>query len=1360
MKKYFDFTLLLIFLSFSGYAQSGKLFSVDKELSSSLINDVFQDKYGLIWIATEDGLNRYDGSKFTIYKQNDRDGGGLLNNYIRIINEDKKGRLLIGYFNGLQKYDYATDTFRDIPIMLESGYEYSSHVLSILERKNGDILIGTSGQGLLKLTGAGDELKAMQDSRQSPSNFINYMYEDKHQNLWISTQDLGLFQLGTDNKLKNYSYQKGISCNNISSMVEDTAGNLYMGSLDKGLFKYDKAADTFTSIHSKENPSLSISTLYLSKEGVICIGTEGTGMKIFDPVSGKITDSNFNVTAVDFSKAKINSIIGDASGNIWAGMFQKGVLLIPKNTNNFKYFGHKSIKSDIIGSSSVIALHRDHEGILWVGTDGDGIYGIGADGEQVAHFQHTADPNSVPATVMTIFEDSNNDLWIGSYLNGMAKLDRKTGKCEYVKNLVDHNSDPVQRVFSFEEDEDKHLWIGTMGSSLFKMDLKTKKITHYNPKGNNDYSSTKNIINNAWIDCLLLSSDNKLYIGTYDGLGCLDIKTNDFVSTHGTNRMLVGHIVYSLHEDKAGTIWIGTSKGLMYIEKGSSQIKNYTTENGLASNVICSIKSDDNNNLWISTNYGISKMDLQTRNFINYYADDGLQGNEFSKDAAYVGKDGQIFFGGINGITYFNPNEITVQARELNVRITDFYIHDQSVKKGMKSGNKTIINSSVLKADTFQLSHHDNSFSIEFSAMEFNNPERITYLYAFGDDDWIKLRPGTNNVTFNNLSPGTYTFKVKAEDYNTFSDERAITIIISPAWYLTNLAFTGYAVIVIAILSFIAKLLYNRYRSRKKIQEHIHAKQINEAKLQFFINIAHEIRTPMTLIISPLKKLMSGDKEGREQKTYLMMHRNSERILSLINQLMDIRKIDKGQMQLQFQEVEIIGFIKDICAIFEEQIEAKKINLHFRHQMESLHAWIDPKNFDKIILNVLANAIKFTPEGGKIVLDLTTGVDKSKAAHLQNYFEISISDTGSGIEESELEHIFECFYQTESSRIGNNGGTGIGLHLSRSIAELHHGTIKAENNKNGLGSRFIIQLPAGAGHLSKDAMVQAPSNPLKIEKAVAPAGLETIQIEETKIKAKSKYRLLVVDDDDEIRNYISQELDTAYQITTCANGKEALSLALKETPDLIISDIMMPEMDGITLCRKIKQNVNINHVPVILLTAKSEEEDNLEGLGIGADAFIVKPFNLDILDKTIQNIIKNREILRNNFTGNQQQKDRVKEVKLKSADEKLMTKIMDVINENISNPTLSVEMLAQEIGISRVHLHRKTKELTNQSSRDLIKNIRLQQAANLLSSKNLSVSEVAYAVGFTNIATFSSAFKEFYGESPSSYMATHLTTVE
>ena len=678
----------------------------------------------------------------------------------------------------------------------------------------------------------------------------------------------------------------------------------------------------------------------------------------------------------------------------------------------------------------------------------------------------------------------------------------------------------------------------------------------------------------------------------------------------------------------------------------------------------------------------------------------------------------------------------------------------------MKSGKYDIVDAAVMDADRFHLAHNDNSFSIELSAMDFANPERITYQYSLKDEDWLNLRPGTNTVNFTNLAPGTYRFWFKAKDYSHYSGVKEISIVLSPAWYFSDLAKMVYGLILATVFGLVLLQIRQRQRTRQKMQEHLHAKQINEAKLQFFINISHEIRTPMSLIISPLKKLISLDQDRERQKSYATMQRNAERILLLINQLMDIRKIDKGQLQLKFQETEIVGFIKELCAIFDEQAQAKGIEVSFHHPMEQLPVWVDPNHFDKVILNVLSNAFKFTPKHGKINLSLHTGEDDTAAKELRQYYEIVISDSGIGIEESEQEKIFECFYQVRKTQNHFGEGTGIGLNLTRSILELHHGSIRAENNQEGQGCRFIMRLPLGKDHLKSeepmDILLLVQKSEATIPALSTPAG----EAAEVKVKAKTKSRVLVVDDDEEIRKYICQEFASEYHMMESANGKQALSILLNKTPDLIISDVMMPEMDGITLCRKIKQNVNINHIPIVLLTAKSEEADKLAGLGIGADAYMVKPFNMEILKKTVQNIIRNREMLRNNFNGNQHQSDKVQKVALKSADEKLLNKLYTIINQNMDNPALSVEMISSEIGISRVHLHRKLKELTNQSTRDFIRNIRLQQAANLLSSKHLNISEVAFAVGFTNLATFSTAFKELYGVSPTAYMESHLNQHE
>ena len=1318
-----------------------------------MLNKIYQDRDGIIWITTEDGLNRYDGAKFTVYRNEKDNPHSLLNDYVRTLFEDSQGRLFIGSLNGLQIYDRTTDSFTTIPMYLSDGASTAPNVGIMLERNNGEILIGTSGHSMFLLETKGDSIEAKQINQFVPSNLITCSYQDRKGNLWVATGDNGIFRFGKDKQPQHYSGEKSIAYNTVSSMCEDKQGNLYIGSLKKGLFRYDDKVDSFIPIIYSPNPNLPIKVLYPGDQDEIFIGTDGSGMKMYDIQDQKIKEANFNITTFNLKKAKIHSILKDKVGNIWLGFFQKGVMIIPAITNEFKYMGYKSSIHNVIGSNCVMSVYKDHTGTLWVGTDNDGIYAVAPDKTPKVHFTPTDDAHSVPSTIMSIFEDSNHNLWIGSFLNGMARLDTKTGRCEYL-SLLDQTSNLIESVYCFAEDNNKTLWIGTMGGGLYHMDINTREVVRCPTvaKSNTDWTKI-NMLHNSWINCLLHTTEDKLYIGTYDGMGCLDIKTMDFVSPLKNRRILYGNVIYALHEGSDGSIWIGTSKGLKQLNPKTLEIREYTTEDGLPSNYICAIKEDAHGYLWISTNYGISRFNPQNQNFINFYASDGLQSNEFSKGAAFACRKGELIFGGTNGITYFNPTEITTPNKKPEIRITDFYIHDKMIKKGMKSGGNDIITTAIMDADHFQLSHKDNSFSIEFSAMEFFSPERITYIYSINNSNWISLQQGINRVSFSNLSPGTYTFQVKAKDNDAYSDTKEFVITIHPAWYASGWAKLTYGLLLIAIIYIIVIQVRHRYRARQEILEHIHAEQLNEAKLQFFINISHEIRTPMSLIISPLQKLIAIDKDGERQKNYHTIYRNAERILRLVNQLMDIRKIDKGQMSLKFQEMDIVGFIRDLCYTFEYQANAKHITLNFQSEIEKLQVWIDPKNFDKVILNIISNAFKFTPENGEINLYLRTGENPNAPQPLKHYFEIIVEDSGIGINPEEIGRIFERFYQIRNSHNNSNIGTGIGLHLSRSLISLHYGTIEAENNEGKSGARFIMRLPLGKEHLSVEEVENNPvvnSVPMHITTTLPT--LSTVSEEDEKIRSKTKRHVLVVEDDEEIRKYICRELASVFHMHECVNGKEALAIVLKKEPDLIISDIMMPEMDGLTLCKKIKQNVTINHIPIILLTAKSREEDNLEGLNMGADAYIVKPFSIEILRATATNLIKSREILRNNFSGSQIQEQKLKKLKVQSPDDRLLDKVMKVINNNLGNPDLNVEMIATEVGISRVHLHRKLKELTNQSTRDLIRNVRLKQAAILLADKYHSITEVATLTGFTNIAYFSTVFKELYGVPPTTYM--------
>lgn len=1347
-------------------AQTGKFYSTDKELSNSLINAVYQDRKGFIWIATENGLNKFDGTRFSIYRHNATDSTSLKNNYVRTLFEDSRGNFWIGCINGLQRYDRATDNFHELFISRKDGRK-NPHITSIIERRNGDLWIATSGQGAISLKKNSNPASFHIETEltdQIGSNYLNVIFEDSRQNLWIATEEKGLYRYSPESKeLKSYKAPYHIAGDDVSAICEDAHGQIFVGTLTKGLFRLSSRQEgNFEPVLYQNRMNLNIRTLIIDTRGKLIIGTDGEGVKEYQPQQDIIVDSEINAGPFDFSKSKVHSLIEDKDHNLWLGIFQKGLILVPGISNKFDYYGYKSIHNNTIGSSCVMAIHTDEQATIWIGTDNDGLYAINDQGKQLRHYTHQAgNPQSVPGTILCLYEDSNQELWLGSYFDGLARMNKQTGTCQDATSLLQGNLNAGKpKVSCIIEDKNKNLWVGTYGSGLYKINLPTQHVTYYESTRNENDDWSINRLPNDWISYLLEDKEGMIWIGTYKGLAVLNPQTDNFINYKKQNNLLPGYVVYSLLESSNGEIWAGTSEGLVCLNKDRLTPVLFTTVDGLPSDIICGLAEDEKKNIWISTHQGISKLNPPEKMFINYYAGDGLQGNEFTRTAVFKDKRGKIFFGGTNGVTAFYPQDITEIKKEMNVLITGFHVANRPVKKGDKSGNNVITDTAVMDTEQFTLAYNENTFSIDFSVLEFSNPDRISYQYKIKElgDEWISTQPGTNRVTYSSLKPGKYTFSVQARDHNNFSNIRTVTIAITPPWYQTWWAKVIWGCLGALLIYALTMYILSRIRHRQEVMRQKHMEQINEAKLQFFINISHEIRTPMTLIISPLEKLLAEHSE--KQPVYLMIYRNAQRILRLINQLMDIRKLDKGQMHLKFRETDIVGFINDLMQTFNYQAQKKNITFTFEKELEgadSLKVWIDLNNFDKVLMNVLSNAFKYTHEGGNIEVSLKTGHNDAYRSALKDYFEIDITDNGIGIDKNKIEQIFERFYQIDNDMTQSNFGTGIGLHLSRSLVELHHGIIKAENREDGQGTRFVIRLPLGSNHLKAEEL----ENPEETGSEPTISQLPKDSIYETeeenktneyrKHKAKTRYRVLIVEDDEEIRRYIRSELDSDFRIYECTNGREGLETILKEKPDLVISDVMMPEMDGITLCRKIKQNININHIPIILLTAKSKAEDQIEGLEIGADAYIVKPFNTELLRTTISNLIANRERLRGKLVGEQQVEEKITKIEMKSNDEILMSKVMKTINDHLADPTLNVEMLAANVGMSRVHMHRKLKELTNQSARDFIRSIRLKQAANLLREKNLSVSEVAYATGFSNLSHFSNTFRDFYGISPSEY---------
>ena len=1397
-------TFLLCFSLTSARAQMGKHFDADNMMSSSFTTQVYVDRIGFVWVATRNGLNRYDGYQYTSYKKESNRFGNMASNYVNCIIEDSKsGIFYIGMWGAFQTFD--REQFRNVDTHDAQGNVVPCYITCLLQRRNGDILIGTSGHGILRMRG-NDQAYPL-DGPLKKITMIQRLMEDSKGRLWIATSNDGLW-VQDKQGLKHY-FTAPDERSSLADLCEDRKGNIYVGTTNNGLFKLspsthkpsvgESAISSQTTLPSPMTGTQGkhISALYLNKAGNIMIGYDGEGLAIFNPATGKITDNPYYSRDVDLAKAKVYSITEDLNGNYWFGLLQKGVYMQPSSVPGFSYMGYKLDSRNVIGTACVTSVLISSDKKMWVGTDKDGLYCLSYDGGLIKHFS----PSSFPSTILTLAEDSQGRIWAGSYKEGMGWID-PASMSWHKKALPQGNT---VSVFGIEADKQGNIWVGTMGEGLLRFNMaNADQIKTYSIKpGAEDNRKVNSIVNN-YISQISLSPDQKrVYAATTMGLCALDIKTESWTSTfNGSNCPNYGTPV-RIAKEIGGKVRIGTNNGMLCYDFKTHEMHNHDIEGGLADNGISSIEEDMMKRLWIATDHGLCCVDTKTRHISSYFVDNGLQANEFSDGASFVAPDGRMLFGGLGGITWFYPNEIKKEEWKAQVKLVGFKVNGEAVTPATMSGLWKVTDTPVIVSERFTLANQDNSFALQLSTLTYDNPEHIVYRYSINNEEWVRMQPGINEITFSHIQPGTYHFRIVADRNDITTPELCFTVVIHSPWYATTLAYICYALMLLAAIG-----VYLRYRRRKeqdrlRLQEHIHAEELADAKLKFFMNISHEIRTPMTLIVTPLLSLLQQEKDTHRRGIYMTMQRNAQRILSLINQMMDLRKIDKGQMQMHMQQTDIIPFIQDIYSLFTQQAKAKNIKFTYEHTCEQLDVWIDRNHFDKIVVNILSNAFKFTPREGIIRISLTTnnptsvpapnsasdpGSDEADSSLFALHSSLpslvlTIYNNGDQIPEDKLERIFERFYQTPSSINDRNTGTGIGLDLTRALVELHHGTITAQNDESGVGCKFIITIPLGKSHLKEEEIMEPAASAdsttdpttdtttasvgdtsLAGESAIPS---QTALSSESSDEADSSLfalhsslhrgpaRIVIAEDDAEILRYLEEELRDDYDVVTCENGRIALGEILKDVPQLVISDIMMPEMDGNTLCSKIKANAETSHVPVILLTAKSRDEDQIEGLATGADAYILKPFNMDILRRTIDNLIHTRQQLQLKYGRNDQLEQQVDDIYIQSPDDKLLDRIMRTINDNLTNSDLSVDMIASEVGISRVHLHRKMKELTGQTPHDFIRNLRLKQAANLLASGNMNVTEVVYACGFGNAPSFSTTFKRFYGMTPREYMAEH-----
>ena len=1341
-------TMMICLFSIQTWAQSGKLFNTDNQLSSNLATQVFQDKSGFIWIATRNGLNNYDGYHINVIKKDMSNFLGLNSNYINSIAQDEKEHILLGTNNSL--LEFTGSEFLKIPMLDSKGGELATYVKQVYPLKNKDIAVATSGYGIMIKKIDAQECHAMKGEVEK-LKYIHKLLEDKRGRLWIITEDGKLYRKETNGRVT--SHFVGTEGVNAQDIQQDALGNIYLASKNQGVHLLRAGSNVFTRISSIGN--LPIDNIYISRNNKLYIGSDGLGIYVYDPQTGFLQDNPLFSRLVNLAKSKITSIIEDNQGNIWVSMLQKGVFMQSNIKNDFNYMGFRLGNRNVIGENCVTSLSINQGNQVWVGTDKDGLYLFNIATRSVeGHFLNQN-------TVLTLCKDQQGRTWVGTYTDGLGYMDAAGSF-----HPVDLGISKSVGIFDIKQDPQGNIWIATMGEGLFCLQ-KDGSRRNYKAKYGADNNLKVNSLPNNYLVKMALSKDgNHVYIATSVGLACLDRKRNSWVSTFkGINCLNKNSFSHCVFVDSKDHVWYGTEDGAFCFDfRKGIKPKLYTTANGLTDNSVASITEDYQGNIWLGTIKGLNKLVLKSGTITNFYAESGLQSNEFSDASVCTTQDGKtILMGGSGGLNWFQADQVRQHPWQAKVVISGFILNNKMVTPGMKSGSYTITDNWSTFSRDFQLSHEDNTFTLQLSTLTYNDVEQISYVYSINGDAWRTVPAGQNELAFSHMAPGSYKYRIKAICNGYETPVKEFTIIVHPAWYASIWAKLFYLLLLIAAI-----MLYLRHRKHQMedqliLQQHIHAEEMGEAKIKFFMNISHEIRTPLTLIITPLLSLIKEDKEPHRQGIYEIIRKNSERILHLINQMMDLRKIDKGQMVMRMCKTDMVSFINEEYDLFKQQAIAKSIDFEYQHDCEELPVWIDRNNFDKVIINTLSNAFKFTPTAGHILLSLT---------HTGHHAYISIKDSGIGIPKDKLETIFQRFYQTPADPNERNVGTGIGLDLTRSLVELHYGTISARNNEGEKGSKFehgsefIIRIPLGKDHLKPEEIIEEEEMKKEQNNELAEAEQEEQLAESndqpaetlnnsdtTPASAKgAKAEIVIVEDEEDIQEYLKAQLSSDFKIRTYPNGKVALNEILKNKPDLVISDIMMPEMDGTTLCAKLKSNINTNDVPIILLTAKSREEDQLEGLQTGADAYILKPFNMDILHRNIINLLTVRRTLRNKFTGNESQNHQVEQIEMQTPDNSLMQRVMEVINENINDSDLSVDMIAQKVGISRVHLHRKMKELTNQTPHSFIRNIRLQQAAKLLKDGKQSITDVMYACGFSNSASFSTMFKNLYGCSPREYM--------
>ncbi|MBC8618389.1 response regulator [Parabacteroides faecis] len=1350
---------LVLFASILHAERTNYLYSFNSDLNEGIsqlsVMDIYQDSKGYLWFATKNGLNRFNGKEYVIYRREDGNEHSLSGNSIASVTEDQEGYLWVGTNNGLNRIDLNTDRIK----RYNSGVDglTQSSITKVYSDAAGYLWVGTWG-GLYRFNREEDRFERILLDNGLEEISVSALFEDSAGRYWIGTRDKGVYlcdnQMNIISHFTRESKNMPLNNNNITSIYEDTQKQIWIGS-KYGVNKINLRENEVLSFTS-ENSKLSNNTVrcLVEWQGKLLVGTFD-GIFALDPESGQIVKvAGYDDINHSLSHYSIYAFCVDHDHTLWVGTFAGGINYLNKFTNRFVLHRPEdelNIRTGIYG-----AITYESPSNLWIATEGYGLLNYNYQ-TNTSHY-YLIDPSAHFAFNTNIIKSvfyEDGYVWCGTTKGEIYKFNIRT------KTFSLYHKYPVEySIYSIIRDRKGNLWVGgastEFGLTCFVNDRLVTTFT-------NNVDEPFYLSN---VRCVLEEEDGVLLLGsTADGL--LRFDTNKKQLTKYSNEATVesyripNNYISAIVRTKSGEIWVSTyGGGIFQFDKTEHVKRVMTARDGLLDNNICSLVESSDRKLWMSTVNGLIMFDPVGGEVRNYHRHNGIDIREFTLHSGIALPDGNLCFAGSNGFVTFQVAAMDKNENIPSVVLEQLSVNNQPIEVGDESG---VLDKVLDSMDTIRLLYNENNFSITYQALNYIYSTQNQYAYKLEgyDTDWNYVG-GRNSAFYTNLSPGKYVFHVKGSNNDGVWNEqgRSLTIIVQPPLWRTWYAYLFY-IIALAVISYAILHYVNIKRNleaglKLKQLEKQKQEEFHEAKIRLFTNFSHELRTPLMLIITPFEVLVKRvDIPAELHDKLSIIYKNAQKLLLLVNQLMDLHKNQAGSLDLKVSEGDVCEYIKEIYYAFNQIALTNEVKFSLNCTPKTINAWFDKSLLEKVVFNLLSNAFKYTPSGESVTMEVsetswsglgtkqTDGLYKDENA---NYLVLRVKDSGKGIEEGEVDKIFTPFYQIPETSGINLSGTGIGLSLVYTIVQLHRGVIYVDNTERS-GACFVVILPISRFAFSEDQIENIEFD--KISEVTNTDDISASLPAPEKVEGP-KYKILLVEDDKDVRSYLKKSLEAEYTVIEAADGVRAYEKVVQDFPDLVLSDIMMPKRDGLELCTLIKNDIRVGHIPVILMTARSMVVHIKEGFQAGADDYIVKPFNMDVLQTRIRSLLASREQLKKLY--GKRFSPEVMGIEVKSADERFSQKLFDVIEQNISNDKLDVELLCTEIGISRANLYRKLKSITELSPMELIRNKRLEMAAKLLKESEMNVSEIALHLGFNSHSYFSNSFKAFYGCTPTEFV--------